>query len=208
MPIDHIGEIIRGSLDLLVGALLSKDISRELPEISFGDFLQIKTRNYQIVGVAGFLQFETSGQIQPLGLPPAQRNEILPDLEDVLYANTLKVVSIPVLGYISKGRIYQEIPPQLPDIHDPIMIMGKKTIEEFHQSKSGINLSYLTRLCHSEVQHQTELIGRIYQRIHRDLKIDISRFLNQLQTSYEEATGSSMPAFFAAKLQNVIRNER
>ncbi|MHA1713554.1 MAG: hypothetical protein ACTSW4_05910 [Candidatus Ranarchaeia archaeon] len=208
MPLEHVGEIIRGSLNLLVGALISKEVARDLQEVKFGDFLSIQTKNSLIVGVAGFLQFETFGQIQPIGLPPDQRNEILPDLEDVVYANTLKVVTIPVLGYIEGENVYQEIPPQLPDIHDPIMVMTEDQIRKFHETPNGIRLSYLSRLCENDIRYQADLIGRVFRRLEALMQLEITCFLSQLQTSYEEATGDPMPSYFAAKLQRAIAAKR
>ena len=86
-----VGEVIGGSLNLLEIALFSPKTKRELAEVSLGDFIQIKTGNLRIVGVVGFMRFDVIGQVQPVGMAPEERKAILPDLEDVVYGNVLKI---------------------------------------------------------------------------------------------------------------------
>ena len=128
----HVGEIIGGAIDSLIGALINKEITKNIPEVGFGDFIEIPTDEFDIIGMVSYMKFETYGQVQPLGLPPTERRAILPDIEDVVNANTRKIISIPVLGYIQDDQVHQDIPPHLPNIHDPIIPLNDKLAKKFH----------------------------------------------------------------------------
>ncbi len=201
----HVGEIIGGAIDNLIGALLRKEVTKNIPDIGFGDFIIIRTADFEIIGIISYLKFETYGQVQPIGLPPSERRAILPDLEDIVNANTRKVVAIPVLGYIQDKNVYHEIPPQLPNIHDPIIPSNDKTTKKFHMTSDKLDLSYLSRIWQQEIKYPAALLGRLYQNLKKTIPISPSIFIDWLQGSYEEAIGDTLPARYAATLQRYLQ---
>ena len=202
---EDVGEVIGGSLNLLEIALFSPKTKRELAEVSLGDFIHIKTGNLRIVGVVGFMRFDVIGQVQPVGMIPEERKAILPDLEDVVYGNVLKIVSLPVIGYFDGNDVVQGLPPRLPDIHDVARLLSTKDIKKFHQINGDTRFDYFNRLLQKDIGIPAILLGHIFRRINITWNINEVTFLQSVQESYTEVHGLDIPAGFAASLRRSMR---
>ena len=202
---DSIGEVIDGELNKLVVALHNPKVRPNTPQPRLGDFVLIKTRNIQIMGVVSHLLFKSREQPQPLGLPQERIEHVLPDIEDVVYANVLKLASIPVIGYFEDCGVYQFTPPTLPDIHDEAFLAEDETIRRFHLRDDKLEILYFPRLLRDDVENNVEVLAMIYRRLRKVLGLDLDTFLSLMNIAYEETKGTQIPTSFASTLNRLIR---
>jgi hypothetical protein len=200
-----IGEVIEGELNKLVVALHSPKVRPEAVQPRLGDFVWIKTNEIRILGVVSHMRFHTREHPQPLGLTPEQVKAVLPDIEDVIYANVMKLVHVPVLGYFEDGKTYHVTPPSLPNIHDEAYIADDNIVKEFHQQENQLCINYLPRLLREDVENKAEVLAVIYKRLHNLLDLELKEFLKQLNSAYQEARGEQLPTSFAMLLNRLIR---
>jgi len=151
------------------------------------------------------MRFHTREYPQPLGLAPEQVKAVLPDMEDVVYANVLKLVDVPVIGYMEGGRVYHMTPPSLPNIHDEVFVAGGGPGQGFHQREDELRLGYLPRLLKEDVENRAEVLAMIYKRLCKILNLSMREFLKLVNSAYEEARGEQLPTSFAILLNRLIR---
>jgi len=199
-----IGEIVDGELNKLVVALHNPKIKPDAPQPRLGDFVLIKTNEIQIIGVVSHLMFKVREQPQPLGLPPEQVEAVLPDIEDVVYANVLKLAFVPIIGYIEEGEAYQITPPVLPDIHDEVFLVKDEVIRQFHIRNNKLEITYFPRLLKDDVENKVEVLAIIYKRLKKVIDLGLDEFLSLTNAAYEETKGAQLPTSFATTLNRLI----
>lgn len=200
-----VGEVINGQLNKLVVALHNPKVKPDAVQPRLGEFVWIQTGKIRILGVVSHMRFYTREHPQPLGLTPEQVRAAMPDIEDVIYANVMKLVDVPVLGYIEGGKVYHVTPPSLPNIHDEAYLADDDLVKEFHQQENQLQMDYLPRLLREDVENKAEVLALIYKRLHNVLKLESKEFLKQLNLAYQEIRGEELPTSFAIVLNRLMR---
>lgn len=199
------GEVVDGELGKLIIALHNPKVRPNAPQPRLGDFITIKTSSILIVGIVSHMAFKQREHPQPLGLTPEQLKAVMPDIEDIIYANVLKLAYIPVIGYIEEDKAHQITPPLLPDIHDEAFIADDQIVKAFHTEQAQAKTDYLPRLLKEDVENQTEILAAVYKRLNKVLKLQDADFLKKVNTAFEEARREQIPASFASTLSRLIR---
>ncbi|MGF3573525.1 MAG: hypothetical protein ACQXXG_08935 [Candidatus Bathyarchaeia archaeon] len=202
---NSIGEVVDGELGKLIIALHNPKVRPDASQPRLGDFITIKTTSIRIVGIVSHMAFKQREQPQPLGLTPEQLKAVMPDIEDIVYANVLKLAYVPVIGYLEDNKAHQITPPLLPDIHDEAFIADDELVKTFHTQQATMITDYLPRLLKEDVENQTEVLAAVYKRLNRVLRLDDSDFLKKVNTAFEEARREQIPASFASTLSRLIR---
>lgn len=199
-----IGEVVDGELTKLVVALYNPRLKPDTAQTRLGDFVWIRANDIKIVGVVSHMSFHTREHPQPLGLTPEQVKAVMPDMEDVVYANVLKLAYVPVIGYVEGGRVYHMTPPSLPNIHDEAFPADDELVKEFHQDGAETRLEYLPRLLREDVENQAEVLAMVYKQLHNVLNLDARVFLKNLNSAYAEIGCEQIPTSFAIMLRRLM----
>ncbi len=201
MSEEAVGEVIGGELAyLLVGLYREKK-----DKVNMGDFVVVRSRSGDVVGIVCYLKFHSFIPPRPLGIKPEERRAVLPDVEDTIYVNSMCIAEVLTVGFTRDSEVHHGIPPFLPDIHDPVYIMDENALRRFHLVNGSLRLSYLSRFIEEEIKYKPRVLAMLYRKINRHLNISLNEFLGELNRLSEELKGESASYSLVSLLTRELR---